>query len=302
MKWARQWWWLIAVILAVALVVVWKEKSCQTQSYQCRANYTAELSPRLTVDQQAAAQQAIAAACEPNAYFCRLFSAANLPTVLLVLIGAGAVWAALRTLVAIEKQADAMVKSDRAWVIPEVVPMAKRKSDQWFRWIGGGKTVPMSENEILRGEHLRHGLKFINMGRTVARISAYDIHIGLFDWKKELLRIQEMHQNGEFDRTLAGGETTEVLADEIIDINEVASNPAAEIETWKNWLVVLVMVSYQHVFSGGEPETEVFRFVYDPKKMKVSRKATTEADKKQARDPQIWPAPNSDTTGGRAVS
>jgi hypothetical protein len=72
-----------------------------------------------------------------------------------------------------------------------------------------------------------------------------------------------------------------------------ASNPAAEIDTRKNSLVMLVSVSYQHVFSGAELESEVFRFVYNLKKMNVRRAATTEADKKQARDPEIYPPPNS---------
>jgi hypothetical protein len=106
MQWAMKWWWLIVVILTVALVIGWEEKRCQTQAYQCRATYTAQLSTRLTIDQQAAAQQAIAAACEPNGYLCRLFSAASLPAMLLVIIGFGGIWAALVTLKAIEKQAE----------------------------------------------------------------------------------------------------------------------------------------------------------------------------------------------------
>ncbi len=75
---------------------------------------------RLTVEQQASAQKAITDACEPNGYFCRLFSAANLPTMLLVLIGAGGILAAIKTLNAIEKQADAMINSERAWLLVDL--------------------------------------------------------------------------------------------------------------------------------------------------------------------------------------
>jgi hypothetical protein len=105
MKWLRKWWLLILIILTIATVVGWKEKRCQSQAYRCRANYAAQLFPRLSLDQRASAQQTIAAACEPDGYFCRLFSAANLPSMLLVVIGGWGVWAALRTLNAIERQA-----------------------------------------------------------------------------------------------------------------------------------------------------------------------------------------------------
>jgi hypothetical protein len=235
-------------------------------------------------------------------YVHDLFSANNLPNILLFLAGLGGIAVGVYTLLDIREQTrllgqyvaatnksvDAAISSERAWVMPEVVPMAKRNSaNKWCRWVGGGTTVLMSTDEILRGDHLRHGLKFVNMGRTVARISAYQIHTGLWDHKKGALTIQQISYNGDFDRMLAGGEATEVLADEIIDLHKFASHPAAEIDTWKNWLVVLVVVSYQHVFSGAEPETEVFRFVYNHKKMNVRRAATTEADKKQAREPHI---------------
>jgi hypothetical protein len=110
---------LILVILTIASLIVWKTKRCQSQAYQCRAKYTAQLSPQLAVDQQATAQQTIAVACEPDSYSCRLLSAANLPTLLLVLIGFGGIWAALRTLNAIEKQADAMMDADCALFLVE---------------------------------------------------------------------------------------------------------------------------------------------------------------------------------------
>jgi hypothetical protein len=113
-RWVKKWWWLLLVILAIAYVIGWKEKRCQTQAYKCRAAYEAQAqserigSSRLTVDQQASEQQAITAACEPSGYFCRLFSAANIPSVLLLFVAIGGVWAAIETLKAISRQADIM--------------------------------------------------------------------------------------------------------------------------------------------------------------------------------------------------
>ena len=137
MRWLKKWYWLLVLIIAIALVIGWKEKRCQAQSYQCRADYAAQLSSKIPIDQRASAQQAIAAACEPNGYFCRLFGAANLPSMLLVIIGIGAIVAAVKTLRAIEEQtretaraakatedsakathatAEGIIKIERAWI------------------------------------------------------------------------------------------------------------------------------------------------------------------------------------------
>jgi len=148
--------------------------------------------------------------------------------------------------------------------------------------------VSMSTEEILRGEHLRHGIKFTNMGRTAADIGAYQIHIGFFDWKNETLNIEQIEHNGDFSRVLGGSEATEMLEDVVLDIHEFAKNPAAEVHAWKNWLVVLVSVTYRHVFSHKEAN-EVFRFVFNPRTGRMRRAQVTEADKKQARDNEIAP-------------
>lgn len=120
MRWIKKWWGLLAIIiLAVALVIGWEEERCQAQAYQCRASYAAQsqserVAAPLSVYQQATEQQAIAAACEPNGYFCRFFGAANLPAVFLVIIGIGAVCAALWTLKAIERQTVALRRQEVA--------------------------------------------------------------------------------------------------------------------------------------------------------------------------------------------
>jgi hypothetical protein len=124
MQWTKKWWGLLIVILAVAFVIGWKEERCQSQAYQCRATYAAQaqserLSGAVSINQQASEDQAITAACEPNGYFCRLFSAANLPTMLLVFIGMGGVYVAISTLKIIERQTKATEEAERAWVLVE---------------------------------------------------------------------------------------------------------------------------------------------------------------------------------------
>lgn len=53
---------------------------------------------------------------QPPHYLYRLFDAPNLPNIILMFVGIGGVWAALRTLKTIEKQVDAQVSADRAWM------------------------------------------------------------------------------------------------------------------------------------------------------------------------------------------
>jgi hypothetical protein len=123
MRWVKQWWWLLLIILAITSVIWCKEERCQSQANQCRATYEAQAqyerlssSRVLTVDQRATEQRAIGAACEPNGYLCRLFGAANLPTVVLVFIGIGGIWAALWTLKAIQRQADIQEAPLQQWI------------------------------------------------------------------------------------------------------------------------------------------------------------------------------------------
>ena len=53
---------------------------------------------------------------QPPHYLYRVFDAANLPNILLMFVGIGGTWAALRTLKALEKQVAAQVNTERAWM------------------------------------------------------------------------------------------------------------------------------------------------------------------------------------------
>ncbi|HEY0701158.1 MAG TPA: hypothetical protein VGD60_00175 [Candidatus Acidoferrales bacterium] len=59
-------------------------------------------------------------AYQPPHYWYRVFDAPNFPTIMLVFIGIGATWAALRTLRSLERQVEAQVNSERAWMEVEI--------------------------------------------------------------------------------------------------------------------------------------------------------------------------------------
>ncbi len=170
MKRLKKWWVLIVVVLAITLVIGWKEKRCQSQTYQCRATYTAQLPSRLTVEQQASEQQAIATACEPNSYFCRLFSATNLPSVLLVLVGIGAFYIGMKTLWVIEKQtktaidsANAQIAIERAWITVDEASLLQKMGREWFirpSVKNLGNTIARVRKISLGGQSLRREGRF----------------------------------------------------------------------------------------------------------------------------------------------
>jgi hypothetical protein len=100
---------------------------------------------------------------QPKHYLYRLFDAPNLPSILLVLLGIGGIWAALRTLTTIEKQVDAMVNTERAWMEVDVE-------------LGPSSAVV----EVTDGQQptvtvVSVAVKWLNVGRTPAWINLTQI-------------------------------------------------------------------------------------------------------------------------------
>jgi hypothetical protein len=213
------------------------------------------------------------------------YIAASLLIAIATLVLARIAWVQAR---AAKASTDALVNAERARIIAELTPMAVRLAAPfgWSRFIRG-RPVRMSKEEIDRGDHLLHSLKFINMGRTVAHISAYQIHFGFFNWRTDALNVEEIIYNGDFDRMLEGSQGCEIS--EAISIKEFINNPDAEINNRKIWMIILVSVTYAHVFSTSEPERDVFRFIYDINDMSMKRREVREADRIQCRNGTISP-------------
>ena len=182
---------------------------------------------RVSLEQLAKAAQDNAAAASKNAEFSKLNADATKESAEAALLNAQAV-----------------ISAEVAWVSVDLVQMAVKMPppENWCRIVNGGMGV-MSAEAILRGEHLRHRLKFTNMGRTAARITEYEFHCGFFDHKRDTLQIEHISYNGDYNRMLGAG--NETLTNEVVSIHEFVNNPAAEIgpPTWKNWMIVLVSVT-----------------------------------------------------------
>jgi hypothetical protein len=217
----------------------------------------------------------------------------GIATIALIFTLAAIIWQSYETrraAKAANKSIEAFIRSERAWVIVDLIPMGYQTRGGWaIKEMTGGARIA-AEAEILRGEHLRHRLSFTNMGRTAARIRGYQIHYGYYDHKTGILRIEHIRYDGDFERMLGAGESTGIIPEITLEIHDFVNNPAAGISAWVYWMVVLVVVNYEHIFSaGGENEGDIFRFVYDPKRFTLKRSAITEADKEQARNLKMWP-------------
>jgi hypothetical protein len=176
------------------------------------------------------------------------------------------------------KSAEALINSERAWVIAELVPICVKFSD-WCRPAGNGWAM-LSDEEIRNGVHMRHKLKFTNMGRTPAHILRYRVSYSCFDKGVTSLprgRVTSLsHGTVEiqdsvrtFDHLL--GATDSIEVPEIVDVYEYLRNRIKGINELENTAVFHGWVEYQHVFSDSEVVKVSFCYSYKPSTLGLVR-------------------------------
>jgi hypothetical protein len=115
----------------------------------------------------------------------------------------------LKQMAIMQSQADALVNSERTWVIAELVPICAKFSDGRWRRPAGGSWAILSEEEIFRGYHLTHKLKFTNMGRTPAHVFRYRTGYS-----------REFETTGADLRLKEAGEPREVVFERLLGAND----------------------------------------------------------------------------------
>jgi hypothetical protein len=154
-----------------------------------------------------------------------------------------------------QSQADAVVNSERAWIVAELVPVCARFADRWHR-PAGTSWVPLGEDEILAGYYLLHRLRLTNMGRTSASILECEIqHSYLGEGKPKVLFVPDsVHAiagNGFIERTE-------------VDIHSMRNDLITEVGDSKKIVEFNGIVRYQHVFSVDKIEAAFFSYIYKP--------------------------------------
>ena len=216
--------WLIhaslLIVVACTLLTISQQESTSKDHHQTANQFPAPIiesvaQPNPTPQQNGSQKESDDPLC------IRLWNAliSNWP---LVAIGIPGIWLTVRTLRAIEKQADAMINSERAWIVAELVPMCAQFGNLWHRRAGSGWAT-MSAEETFRGDHLKHKMRFTNMGRTPAHILSFKIDYSCLLGSVAQADLPEGASGdpiifAPFDHLLAAGEFEEVLGT-LIDVH-----------------------------------------------------------------------------------
>jgi hypothetical protein len=155
---------------------------------------------------------------------------------------------------AANKSAEALINSERAWIIAELIPRAVRASNnQWFRFVGDSRVL-MGIEEILAGHHLRYKFKLTNMGRTPAQIFGFTIRYsclgeGVTDLPDNAGGNQASYRS--FEHLLGGGQAIEI-GEPIVDVGQYIGDEADAIKRLEKTAVIHGEVKYRHMFSTDD--------------------------------------------------
>ena len=188
---------------------------------------------------------------------------------------ASLIWYAVETLRirrTANRQANAQVNAERAWLIVELVPLCtKFEKIGWCRF-SAGRHVEMSQEELRRGEHLQHKLKITNMGRTPAFILQYEVTC----FRPIGRGVTELVVGDLPYRSLGAGASIEMV-EEVVDVHEFVSGHS-------DVVIFMGKVSYTHVFSHTEMIEEQFAYGFD----RVAERLNPIATEKEQREEKIW--------------
>jgi hypothetical protein len=163
--------------------------------------------------------------------------------------------AAQRSADATSLNVQAIINSERAWIAAELIPMALNFDKiGWHRRMGSNWAA-MSTEEVLRGDHLRHKLRFTNMGRTPAFIIKWEIKCVRTHLPIELVTF------GQPYRSLAGGASMDI-EDEFVDVSSYTKE-GADLTWFKG------SISYRHCFSESEVIEEPFAYFLNQKSSRL---------------------------------
>ncbi len=274
----KKWYWPIGagVILFALGLVIWATRACDARANQCISDLTASGMTNKSVP----TLEAIQSCREFQSYFCRVVSSANIVNLGLFCVGLLAVLAGLLTLGAIRRQSDAMINSERAWLIAELVPICRQFGGHWCRPSGNGGWVEMSGEEIAAGHYLRHLLKVTNMGRTPATIVGFE-----YDYSFPIESPEPM-MGGDvktfkapgFDKILPGDESYDLTE---VDIREIQKTLYKSEGDYKRLVLFEGGVKYRHVFDDSLTQDARFRYVYSPVGKIVGRLSLAKTPKKK---------------------
>lgn len=165
---------------------------------------------------------------------------------------------------AANKSVEALISSERAWIIAELVPHGVRFMDNhWYRLVGD-KPVSMDPAEMLAGHHLKYKLRLTNMGRTPAQFFGFTIRYScLGEAVTDLLDNAGGKQSSvrPFEYLLGGGGQAAEIEEPIIDVGKYMGDDTDSIKRLEKTAVIHGEVEYHHMFSTDDCYAD-FCYVY----------------------------------------
>ena len=155
-------------------------------------------------------------------------------------------WQSIQTKIAAQaaaSNAQAIVDSERAWLIAELVPTAIKFSGRWYKPVGNNMGE-LSEADLSDGKQFEYRLKVTNMGKTPAFITRWTINRSAGSDEGQLI------DSGLPYQPLESGGHRHFYA---LDVEHEASNysPADQVFFFGN-------ISFEHVFGKGKTIREPF--------------------------------------------
>jgi hypothetical protein len=166
---------------------------------------------------------------------------------------------------AAQASADAMINSERAWVIVELVPIC-RQFGKWWHRPAGDRWAELSEEEVVKGEHRKYKFKFTDMGRGPAQILGFTfiytcLGKGVIDLPESGAGERALKSYRPFEQLLGGNEKS-IEIEEIIDMNLYMRDDFPAIKRLDKTAVIHGWVKYRHMLSTVDDCYADFCYVY----------------------------------------
>ena len=163
---------------------------------------------------------------------------------------------------AAQRSTAALINSERAWVVPELIPHSYQGKDgRWYRQ----DHVPLTTEEVLVGSHLLYSLKLTNMGRTPAQILGFEMR---YTCLPEGVRDLPTDPSGEaveyheFHHLLRGEGNAIEVGLPVVDAGLHMRDSWDAIRKLEKTAVFHGSVKYRHMFSTTEDSHADFCYVY----------------------------------------
>jgi hypothetical protein len=173
---------------------------------------------------------------------------------------------------AAKDSAAALINSERAWLIAELVPTAIKFGDgRWYKPVGNN-IGELSDANLADGKQLEYQLKVTNMGKTPAYVTKYTISRSNGTDQGQLIDFELPH------RSLASSEPWYLYA---LDVDREVRKYAAD-----DKIFFFGNVFYQHVFSNKETIREPFAYIFKRESGRLERMPLPDDSKKPNSEPQ----------------